>query len=109
MLTPAQLAFAAALLFFTLNYLLGLTLQLRLVRVHVRPLHHTLYFLACAATLMAAALAALTRTPWWPPALLLAGMLLVPRTRPGRADHAALATLLAVGYALAARDAFTTP
>ena len=108
MLTPAQAAFSVALLFFTLNYLLGVTLQLRVVRRHVRPLHHALYFLACAATLTTAALTLLHGQAWWPSALLLAGMLLVPRTHPGRADHAILATLLTLGYALPAWVTFRT-
>lgn len=99
-MSPAlfQVAFGLALLSFALNYALGLGLQLGL-RWHPRPLHHALYFLTCAGTLAAGVLAALGARPWWPLAALLGLLLLVPRTRPGRADHALLATLIGAGFA----------
>lgn len=94
-------AFAAALLFFVLNFALGLSLQLG-SRWHVRPLHHTLYFLTCACTALTVLLALRAGGPWGWAAALLAGLLTVPRTRPGRADHAALASVLAVGFLVTA-------
>ena len=95
-------AFGAASVFFGLNFALGLSLQLG-SRWHPRPLHHGLYFLTCACTGLATLLARRAGTPWWPPAVLGGGLLLVPRTRPGRADHAALACALGAGFALTAR------
>ncbi len=96
---PYQSALLAALAVFTLNFALGLSLQLG-SRWHPRPLHHALYFLTCAATAVTGLLAFVAAMPWWPLAALLAGLLLVPRSHPGRADHAALASVLAVGFAL---------
>ncbi|WP_027482080.1 hypothetical protein [Deinococcus pimensis] len=94
-------AFAAALLFFTLNFALGLSLQLG-SRWHPRPLHHVLYFLTCASTALALLLTWRAHGPWIWPAALLAALLTVPRTRPGRTDHAALACVLAAGFLLTA-------
>lgn len=95
-----KVAFGAALVFFGLNYALGVALQLGL-RWHPRPLHHALYFLTCASTLGALALS-LPRPAAGAFAALLAALLLVPRTKPGRLDHAALASLIGAGFLLTA-------
>lgn len=94
-------ALGAALTFFALNFALGLSLQLG-SRWHPRVLHHGLYFLTCACTGLALLLAALRGAAWWPLALLLGALLLLARTRPGRADHAGLACALGAGFALTA-------
>lgn len=96
-----RLALGAALAFFTLNFALGLSLQLGSVW-HPRPLHHVLYFLTCACTGLALLLALRAGSAWWPCAALLGALLLFPRTRPGRADHALLACALGAGFALTA-------
>ena len=96
---PYQSALLVALTVFALNFSLGLSLQLG-SRWHPRPLHHALYFLTCAATVTTGLLAFVAAEPWWPLAALLAGLLLVPRSHPGRADHAALAGLIGLGFAL---------
>lgn len=93
-----KLAFSAALAFFALNFALGLSLQLG-ARLHVRPLHHALYFLTCASTAACALFAILADRAWWWPGLLLGALLLVPFTKPGRANHALLACLVGVGFA----------
>lgn len=98
---PYQSALLAAMLVFGLNFLLGLSLQLG-SRWHPRPLHHALYFLTCACTLAASPLAFWAAEPWWPPLVLLGLLLLTPKTRPGRFDHAALAVVIGLGFGLTA-------
>lgn len=92
-------ALTAALVLFGLNFALGVSLQLG-SRWHVRWLHHALYTLTCLSTALAALLAWRHGSPWWPLALVLAALLLVPRTHPGRADHALLACAIGAGFAL---------
>ncbi len=90
-------AFTAALTFFGLNFALGLSLQFG-ARWHVRWLHHALFFLTCACTALTLVLGWASGRTWWPLAVLLLALLLVPRTRPGRADHALLACVIGLGY-----------
>lgn len=93
----AALLLTAALL--TALLLLGLSLQ-RGKRPVSRLWHHALFFVVCAGTIFAAGLA------WWAgergwallPALGL--LLLMPRTRPGRADHWRLALACAAAFGL---------
>lgn len=95
------LALYGALTFFALNFALGVSLQLG-SRWHPRALHHALYFLTCACTALALVLAWRGAQAWWPFALLLGALLAVPRTHPGKADHALLACALGALFALTA-------
>ncbi len=94
-------AFGAALTCFALNFALGLSLQLG-SRWHPRALHHTLYFLTCTCTGLTLLLSLVRGAAWWPLAALLGALLVMGRTRPGRADHAGLACMLGAGFALTA-------
>mgnify|MGYP007131915252 CR=1 FL=1 len=89
-------ALLAASSLFAANFALGVSLQLG-SRWHPRPLHHVLYFLTAACILLAAVLAAREGRAWAWPALIFAALLLMPRTKPGRPDHALLACLIGAG------------
>jgi len=86
---------------FALNFLIGVKAQYG-GGGHVRWLHHGLYFLTCAATLVVVLLAWLQGGAWGWPLALLGALLTMSRTRPGRVDHAVLACVLAVGFGLTA-------
>lgn len=89
------LLLSAALLLALLT--LGLGLQLRRFAV-ARAWHHRLYFAVVAGVGLSGLLAwrAGASWPWLVPALAL--LLLMPLTRPGRADHWGLALACAVAF-----------
>ncbi|AFZ67297.1 hypothetical protein Deipe_1778 [Deinococcus peraridilitoris DSM 19664] len=89
------------MLLFALNFALGVSLQFG-SRWHPRPLHHALYLLTCLSTVLALALAWKEGHSGTLLLLLVTLLLLVPRTHPGRADHALLATLIGALYVLTA-------
>lgn len=81
---------------------LGLSLQLGWRRNAPRRPHHLLFFAVCAGLVVCLALALAAGERWWAllPALTL--LLLMPRTRPGRAGHWRLALTCALVYGLGA-------
>ena len=97
-----HLTVSLTLLLLTLLLLLGLSLQLGFRRSAARWPHHALYFLVTAGTLLSAVLAALAGRLWWPAVALVALLLGMSRTRPGRAAHWRLAVVVAFAWAGAA-------
>lgn len=90
------LSVTAALLLALLT--LGLSLQLGLRKTAVRWPHHALFFAVCMGVLMSGGLAIWAGARGWAllPALVL--LLLMPRTRPGRAAHWRLALACALAF-----------
>ncbi len=81
---------------------LGLSLQLGWRAGASRAPHHALFFAVCAGTLLAVALSVHAGERGWALLPALALLLLMPRTRPGRAGHWRLALGCAFAYALGA-------
>lgn len=77
---------------------LGLSRQLGFRGGPPRTAHHVLYALICLGTLATGTLALLGHRAWWPYLLLLALLLAMSRTRPGRPAHWRLATVTALLY-----------
>ncbi|GGO23298.1 hypothetical protein [Deinococcus humi] len=82
--------------------LLGLSLQVGWRRDAARWPHHALFFIVCAGVLICGALAFAVGQRWWALLPALALLLLMPRTRPGRAGHWRLALVCAFAYAVGA-------
>ncbi|MPY66902.1 hypothetical protein F8S09_09395 [Deinococcus sp. SDU3-2] len=102
-MAPHQLplALTAALLLLLLT--LGLGLQLGRWRV-VRWLHHALFFAVCVGVGFSALLG--WRSGGWALLPALGALLLMPRTKPGRADHWRGALVSAGLFALGAWGAW---
>lgn len=81
--------------------LLGFRLQ-RGARQRQRWLHHLLFLALGVSSVAAAALCALQGRPFGVLALACALLLLMPLTRPGRADHWRLASLAALVFTVGA-------
>jgi hypothetical protein len=81
---------------------LGLSLQLGWRAGASRAPHHALFFVVCAGTLLAVALGVRSGGRGWALLPALALLLLMPRTRPGRAGHWRLALACALAYTLGA-------
>ncbi|GGM04484.1 hypothetical protein [Deinococcus aerophilus] len=82
--------------------LLGLSLQLGWRAGASRAPHHALFFGVCVGTLVALALSGWAGGRWWALLPALGLLLLMPRTRPGRAGHWRLALWCALAYGLGA-------
>jgi hypothetical protein len=100
--TAFRLALLTTLLLLAALMGLGLGLQLGWRRLADRKAHHVLYFLITLGTVVTGMLALLTGQAWWPFLLLLALLLAMSRTRPGRPAHWRLALVIAVLYTGAA-------
>ncbi len=79
---------------------LGLSLQLGLRRAIPRVTHHALFFAVCVAVGLAAFLSLRAGARGWALLPALGLLLLMPRTRPGRADHWRLALACAAAFGL---------
>ncbi len=77
---------------------LGLSRQLGRRGGPPRQAHHVLYALICLGTVSTGTLALLGGRAWWPYLPLLALLLAMSRTRPGRPAHWRLATVIALLY-----------
>ncbi|QFP77323.1 hypothetical protein [Deinococcus sp. AJ005] len=86
--------------------LLGLSLQLDWRRGASRRPHHLLFFAVCAGVVICLALALAAGQRWWGLLPALALLMLMPRTRPGRAGHWRLALACALAYGLGAWGAW---
>ncbi|EYB69758.1 hypothetical protein DEIPH_ctg002orf0087 [Deinococcus phoenicis] len=101
----AHLALLVTAALLALLLLLGLRLQVggrrgapgaRLARWP----HHALFFAVCVGVLLSAGLSAWAGARGWALLPALALLLLMPRTRPGRADHWRLALVCAAAFGL---------
>ncbi|CAM3235905.1 hypothetical protein DESA109040_04300 [Deinococcus saxicola] len=92
---PALLLTGALL---TALSLLGLSLQLGWRKGAPHRPHHLLFFAVCAGVVICLALAFAAGQRWWGLLPALALLLLMPRTRPGRAGHWRLAVACALAY-----------
>ncbi|WP_424949901.1 hypothetical protein [Deinococcus sp.] len=93
-----RLALGLTLALLLLLTLLGLYRQRGGRRGPPRAAHHVLYALTCLGTLATGVVAQASGRPWWPFTALLALLLGVSRTRPGRPAHWRLASLIAALY-----------
>jgi hypothetical protein len=84
------------------NLALGVGVQFKLVSTRrFRWVHHALYAVVFAGALAATIGLVLSGQRWWPLALTLGALSVLPRHRGGSRPHMALATLGFVGYVLA--------
>lgn len=79
---------------------LGLSLQLGWRRAIPRVTHHALFFAVCAAVGLTTILSLRAGARGWALLPTLGLLLLLPRTRPGRADHWRLALACAAAFGL---------
>jgi hypothetical protein len=79
--------------------LLGLSLQLNWRKTALRWPHHALFFAVCAGVLLSGGLALGAGSRGWALLPALALLLLMPRTRPGKAGHWRLALACALAFA----------
>lgn len=107
-MTPHQLTLLCTGTFLMVLLGLGLRLQLGLGGVQ-RRVHHLLFFLVSAGTLLAAALAWRDGARVWALLPALALLLSMPRTRPGRADHWRRALVCAAAFLTGALIAWGVP
>jgi hypothetical protein len=97
-MSPVHGALTGTLLLLLALMLLGLNLQLGWRPGPARLVHHGLYFLICVGTVVTGALAVRGGQAWWPYVFLLALLLGMSRTRPGRPGHWRLAVVISVLY-----------
>lgn len=107
-MTPHQLTLLVTGALLTVLLGLGLSLQLGWRGVR-RRVHHLLFFLVSAGTLLAAGLAWRDGARAWALLPALALLLSMPRTRPGRADHWQRALLGAAAFLCGALVAWGVP
>lgn len=98
-MTVFHAAVSGTLVVLALLMTLGFSLQRRWWAGVGRWPHHALYLLTCLGTLACAALAGGAGRAWWPFVTLLALLLGMSRTRPGRPGHWRLAVLVAAAWA----------
>ncbi|WP_029475712.1 hypothetical protein [Deinococcus frigens] len=94
---PALLLTGALL---TVLSVLGLSLQLGWRAGASRRPHHILFFAVCMGVVVCLALTFAVGERWWALLPALGLLLLMPRTRPGRAGHWRLALACALAYGL---------
>lgn len=85
---------------------LGLSLQRGRGRRVPRVTHHALFFAVCVSVGLTALLSGRAGTRGWALLPALGGLLLMPRTRPGRAGHWRLALACAAAFGLGAWGAW---
>ncbi|MDB5045504.1 MAG: hypothetical protein JWQ08_1554 [Deinococcus sp.] len=93
-----HLALLVTALLLAVLLMLGLSLQLGLRKTTVRWPHHALFFAVCAGVVVSGGLALWEGSRGWALLPALALLLLMPRTRPGKAAHWRLALACAVAF-----------
>lgn len=84
------------------NLILGVGVQFRLVSTRrFKWVHHALYALVFVGALVATLGLILTGSRWWPLALTLGALSVLPRYRGGSRPHMLLAALGFIGYVIA--------